>query len=100
VRRKTPPPGFIARVVVTGDEEVVLLEWDASAPEPPKTPLSPAEGEVLALVRKGRSNAQIAAARKVSLRTVANQVAQILRKTGASSRYGLMAVAIPREEKD
>lgn len=39
---------------------------------------------------RGDSNAVIARARKTSARTVANQVASLLRKTGASSRYELI----------
>lgn len=52
--------------------------------------LTPAERRVLELLRRGNTNAEIAKACARSLRTVANQVASILRKTGAHSRYELM----------
>jgi len=50
---------------------------------------TPAEQEVLELLRQGLSNAEIAAARGCSTRTVANQVASLLRKAGADSRRAL-----------
>ena len=52
--------------------------------------LSPAEKEVAALVARGRSTADIARARRVSPRTVANQLASIFRKLGVSSRQELL----------
>ncbi|HSC86782.1 MAG TPA: helix-turn-helix transcriptional regulator [Polyangiaceae bacterium] len=48
--------------------------------------LTAAECEVLEMVRSGHSNAEIAAQRATSPRTVANQIARVLRKLGASSR--------------
>jgi DNA-binding NarL/FixJ family response regulator len=51
--------------------------------------LTAAEREVLELVLLGESNAGIAHCRKRSQRTVANQVAAILRKLGLSSRNEL-----------
>lgn len=53
--------------------------------------LTAAEEEVLALVLDGRDNAAIAAVRRTALRTVANQIASIFRKTGVSSRAELAA---------
>ena len=53
--------------------------------------LSKAEQDVYELLRDGLSNRAIAAARSRSLRTVANQVASILRKTNAPSRRALLA---------
>jgi len=52
-------------------------------------PLSEAEREVLALVLAGKSNAEIAQARQRSVRTIANQVASILKKTNSPSRHVL-----------
>jgi DNA-binding NarL/FixJ family response regulator len=52
--------------------------------------LTLAEQEVLGLVRQGLSNAAIARARETSIHTVANQLASLLRKTGARSRRGLL----------
>jgi DNA-binding CsgD family transcriptional regulator len=51
--------------------------------------LSEAEREVLELVLAGKSNSEIAELRKRSVRTIANQVASILRKTGSPSRHVL-----------
>lgn len=48
--------------------------------------LPPAEREVATLLAEGLTNRQIAARRGVSVRTVANQVASLLRKTGAEGR--------------
>ena len=52
--------------------------------------LTGAEQEVLALVRKGLSNREIAQARETSINTVANQLASLLRKLGVRSRRGLL----------
>lgn len=53
------------------------------------TPLSRAEAEVATLAVRGLSNADIAEARNTSTRTVANQMASILRKLGVCSRREL-----------
>jgi DNA-binding CsgD family transcriptional regulator len=58
---------------------------DVSSPE-----LTGAEQEVLLLVRRGLSNQEIADARGTSINTVANQLAALLRKTGAASRRALL----------
>ncbi|MEM1025394.1 MAG: helix-turn-helix transcriptional regulator [Myxococcota bacterium] len=75
---------------INGLEIGVLVEPE-HLPEAPDAGLSPAEHDVLIQIRKGMSNQAIAAARGTSRRTVANQVASILRKTGARSRYELMS---------
>jgi DNA-binding NarL/FixJ family response regulator len=51
--------------------------------------LTPAERDVLALVRAGYANADIARLRKRSTNTIANQVASLLRKTGLPGRRAL-----------
>ena len=53
------------------------------------TALTKAEAEVAELAIEGKSNAEIAAARDTSVRTVANQMASILRKLGVGSRREL-----------
>jgi DNA-binding NarL/FixJ family response regulator len=75
-----------------GSTYALLKSAAASSParELPVAALSPAELEVLHAVRAGLSNAQIAQARGRSVRTVANQVASILRKTGAAGRRALV----------
>lgn len=68
------------------------LCW-AGSPVAALAELSAAERAVVELVARGWSNAQIARARGASARTVANQVAAALRKTGASSRRALTMFA-------
>jgi DNA-binding CsgD family transcriptional regulator/tetratricopeptide (TPR) repeat protein len=53
--------------------------------------LTASEARVVALVREGGSNREIAAQLFVSVRTVESHVAAILRKTGASSRSRLIS---------
>lgn len=60
---------------------------------PPSANLTPAEADVLELVRAGLSNREIADSRGRSERTVANQVASLLRKTGSQNRRRLIAGA-------
>ncbi len=54
--------------------------------------LTAAEREVLVLLQQGWSNAAIAKSRGVSLRTVANQVSSVLRKSGRGSRRAIAAL--------
>lgn len=51
--------------------------------------LTDAERDVLELLQLGLSNDEIAKMRSRSVRTIANQVASLLRKTGSPSRRGL-----------
>jgi DNA-binding NarL/FixJ family response regulator len=60
-------------------------------PEIATSNLTNAERAVLDLVQQGLSNAQIATLRRRSVRTIANQVAAILRKTKICSRRALLA---------
>jgi DNA-binding NarL/FixJ family response regulator len=62
-----------------------------SADHVPAPKLTPAERDVLEGLTRGLSNREIADRRRSSLRTVANQVARLLRKHGASSRVELAA---------
>jgi len=62
--------------------------------EAPDSVLTASEREVLDLIQTGLSNAEIARMRSRSVRTVANQVAALLEKTGCISRRGL--TALPR----
>lgn len=83
-----PPAGLgVERLVVDG-EELLVFSWSEKASA--IAGLTAAEREVLARVVRGESNAAIAKARKTSERTVANQVASLLRKTGARSRFDLI----------
>ena len=82
-----PPIDLSCRVLRSGDAEVALLSFT------PKLParLTEAERDVALAVARGSSNAQIGKDRHVSARTVANQVAAIMRKLRISSRAELAA---------
>lgn len=69
-----------------------LLAADHPAPSAARESvvLTDAERDVLALLQRGLSNRQIAEARARSVRTVANQVASLLKKTGSSTRRALV----------
>lgn len=62
-----------------------------------ETTLTTAERDVLGLVSRGLSNAQIAKERRRSIRTIANQVASLLTKTGVPNRKALAAKGIRGE---
>lgn len=55
------------------------------------TTLSPAERDVVARIFAGESNAAIARARGASVRTVANQVARVMKKLRVGSRAAIIA---------
>jgi DNA-binding CsgD family transcriptional regulator len=76
-------------MTVLGGEHIVL-SFPLGAPEVPSS-LTNAERVVALLVLEGRSDAEIAAMRGVSKRTVANQVASIFRKLDVRSRVELAA---------
>ena len=57
--------------------------------------LTGAERDVALAITRGLSNAEIGAQRGVSTRTVANQVAALLRKCGVSSRVELAGALGP-----
>jgi len=58
----------------------------------PLASLTPAEAEVARLAGAGAQNWQIARARQVSTRTVANQMSSVLGKLGMRSRTGLALI--------
>jgi DNA-binding NarL/FixJ family response regulator len=80
-----PPRDLSCRILRSGDAEIALLSF---TPEP-RSQLTEAERDVALAVARGLSNAQIASARSASPRTIANQVATIMRKVGVSSRVEL-----------
>jgi DNA-binding NarL/FixJ family response regulator len=70
----------------------------AVGPSPGQDPkLTEAERDVLALIRLGWTNKAIAASRGRSERTIANQVAALLRKMQQPSRRALAASALERD---
>ena len=94
VGKASAVPGEL--VVELVDQEYAVFSWPVvtaatmgDAPDA-RDSLTAAERDVLAHVVAGASNAQIARARSSATRTVANQVASLLRKLGAASRYDLI----------
>ena len=83
-----PPRGLEAKRMVHRGDEHIVLSFPLDAPVVPPS-LTKAERAVALLVLDGRTDAEIAAARGVSKRTVANQVASIFRKLDVSSRVEL-----------
>jgi DNA-binding NarL/FixJ family response regulator len=83
------PPALLRsdRFIVAG-QEYLVLSWPIVAH--PSDGLTDAERLVLSEILAGRSNRSIAERRNVSVHTVANQVASILRKLCARSRFELM----------
>lgn len=82
------PEALAVRTLEVDGERFAIFEWETNPRD--VSMLSPAERAVLELVVKGRSNAQIAAARRCSARTVANQIASLRKKLGAGSRFDLI----------
>jgi DNA-binding NarL/FixJ family response regulator len=68
----------------------LVVEW--KPPSERLATLTRSERRVAELVARGKTNQEIARARRTSVRTVANQVAAILRKLGATSRVAIAAV--------
>lgn len=60
--------------------------------------LTQREGDVLVLLRQGRSNAQIALALQIGVETVRTHARSIYRKLGVASRRALMALPTPAAE--
>jgi DNA-binding CsgD family transcriptional regulator len=76
---------------MVGGTEYVVLVIPERAGQAPRADLTAAERAVAAMVVEGLSNAAIAARRKTSARTVANQLRSIYGKFGVSSRLELAA---------
>lgn len=86
-----PPAGLRAERLDLGSLELALLDWPA--PPPDDAALTPAERAVVALALGDLSNRAIAARRRTSPRTVANQLASAYAKLGVSSRAELASWA-------
>lgn len=91
-----PKPGGssvrLSRIVLDGID-CAVLSMPVTSGAAGLGRLTPAEREVAAAIVRGETNAAIARDRGTSPRTVANQIASILRKTGCPSRAGLAAMA-------
>jgi len=89
----------MARKATTRDKSLTFFRLAGSEfavlaiPNLPQLPagLTAAERAVVAMLFAGKSNAEIARARGVSIRTVANQVASVLKKLRVGSRSALIA---------
>src|SRR5262249_34476019 len=89
-RMDASPEDIRVTVVSFGADELVVVSFpiaNASSLEQ----LAPSEREIALAVVSGRTNAEIARARRRSVRTIANQVASIFRKLGVGSRAELAA---------
>jgi DNA-binding CsgD family transcriptional regulator len=72
------------------------LPYDLRSSDRPETPLTERERQVLALVRDGRTDREIAERLGISPRTVEKHVGASLRKADAPSRAAAVATAIER----
>lgn len=82
------PRELRARHIQLGAEELLVLIFPVLAPAP-SAALTEAEQEVVRRVLEGATTAAIAASRRTSPRTVANQLQSIFRKLGITSRAEL-----------
>ena len=72
-------------------DRVVTVETE---PEPPQHPhLTPRQSEVLRLLDRGHSTAQIAQELHLSLETVRNHIRHLMRALGVHTRLEAVAVA-------
>jgi DNA-binding NarL/FixJ family response regulator len=91
---KTPklagvPDDVEIEIAEIAGERLAILSWPVARSV--VSALSPTEEAVLRGIATGMSNAAIAKQRGTSPRTVANQVAALLKKFGVGSRYELVA---------
>jgi DNA-binding NarL/FixJ family response regulator len=70
------------------DGELAVISYPVS--QPSDRSLTRAEREVAVLLLDGKTHAEIGRSRKTATRTVANQVASVLRKLGVHSRAELL----------
>ena len=86
------PRGLAVDLLRVDGEVFAVFAWDAPSADAvaAASELTAAERDVLGRVVGGASNAAIARARRTSTRTVANQIAGLLRKLGADSRFDLI----------
>jgi len=84
------PSGLRVVRFTLGDESLAVLSFPLEVPVLPQS-LTSAEREIALALLRGCTNAEIAASRGTSHRTVANQVSAILFKAGVPSRSQLAA---------
>lgn len=82
-----PPRGLTVRRFAAGDERLALVSFPIEG----VLELTLSEVELLRALLRGASNAEIAAWRGTSVKTVSNQVSALLAKCRAGSRGDLCA---------
>jgi DNA-binding NarL/FixJ family response regulator len=99
-RTNQEPHGFrVSRFEAEGLRFAVISLPNETVPDRVDR-LTPSERAVTSLLLGGLSNAEIAAKRGTSERTVANQIAAIFRKLGVSSRTELVTRDATRRSTD
>ncbi len=95
-----PPPGLVGATFGLQKDEFCVLGWLTREGREGTlaSKLTPAEAEVVRLVRGGCSNEEIGRRRGTSPRTVANQIAAVFRKLEVRSRLELYLVGGAMEE--
>ena len=101
VPERAPPPQLVVELFSCEGQDLAMFSWPVEEALP-RRDLPAALADVLGCLLDGMSNAAIAAHRGTSVRTVANQVAALLRAYRVSSRVELaraaQAVASSRQE--
>ncbi len=83
------PTGLRASRIRVAGEDLAVFSFPIPAPVLPSG-LSSAERAVALGLLEGQSNAEIAKARRTSVRTIANQVSSLFKKLGVQSRSQLV----------
>jgi DNA-binding CsgD family transcriptional regulator len=94
--RAAAKAGFASRTELVALAALLRLRPERQAAALEVLGLTPSERAVLAMLRRGLSNEEIAQQRNASVRTVANQVASVLRKTRLPSRRALATLSPPQ----
>lgn len=89
----TRPSDLCITRLMDGDEDVLLFSFAADRP-PTSDGVTAAEREILKRLLAGDSNADIAAARGRSVRTVVNQVHSLFAKFGVRSRAAFVSAYV------
>lgn len=89
-----PPSGLRLSRLAVGTAEVVVLSYPVAA-QAELSRLTTAESEIVSLLVRGCSNAEIAAHRGTTVRTVSKQVDSVYKKLGVHSRAELALAVAP-----
>ena len=86
------PSDLVSSELKIGGQKLVVVSFPIDAQNDARwASLTEAEREVVELVLAGKTNAAIATTRRTSARTVANQIASILKKLGMKSRREVLS---------